>query len=146
MPDNIFVDTNVLVYARDASEPQKQPKASDWLTFLWENRRGRLSYQVLQEFYATVTEKLRPGLEIQGAREDIKALLAWNPLPVDTRVIENGWNIQDRYRLSWWDSLIVAAALVAGCRYLLTEDLQESMKFDTLQVINPFLHPPASLF
>jgi predicted nucleic acid-binding protein len=145
MPDNIFVDTNVLVYARDASEAQKQPQAAAWMTFLWESRTGRLSDQVLQEFYATVTGKLRPGLEIQVAREDMKALFSWKPVPVDSRVVEGGWEIQDRYHLSWWDSLIVSAARVAACRYLLTEDLQESQKFFALQVINPFGQKPGSL-
>ena len=68
MSDNIFVDTNVLVYSRDASEPEKQPLAMAWMKHLWENRTGRLSFQVLQEFYVTVVFKLDPGLEPENAR------------------------------------------------------------------------------
>jgi predicted nucleic acid-binding protein len=79
---------------------------------------------VLQEFYGTVTEKLRPGLDRDDAPGDVRSRLAWSPLPVDSRVIEAAWATQDRYRLSWWDGLIVAAAQIADCRYLLSEDLQ----------------------
>ena len=76
----VFVDTNVLVYSRDSSEPVKQKQALAWMTFLWDKKNGRISYQVLQEFYMTVTGKLQPGLRVSTAREDVVALLAWNPL------------------------------------------------------------------
>jgi hypothetical protein len=58
----VFVDTNVLVYARDASEPEKQPQAAAWIEHLWWTRTARLSFHVLQEYYATTTRKLKPGL------------------------------------------------------------------------------------
>jgi predicted nucleic acid-binding protein len=141
----VFVDTNVLVYRRDASEPEKQRQAEAWMENLWRSRRGRLSYQVLHEFYVTVTEKLDPGLGRESARREVRSLWTWRPLPVDARVVEAAWGIQDRYRLSWWDALIAAAAQVSGCRYLLTEDLQEGQELGDLRVVNPFLNPPASL-
>ena len=59
MGAKVFVDTNILVYCRDASEPEKQQKAMAWMTRLWETGCGRLSFQVLQEFYVTVTQKLK---------------------------------------------------------------------------------------
>ncbi|MFP4348019.1 MAG: hypothetical protein ACLFQY_07040, partial [Desulfococcaceae bacterium] len=68
MSAKIFVDTNVLVYGRDAGEPAKQQQAAAWITYLWESRTGRLSIQVLQEFYSTVTTRLKPGLEPADAR------------------------------------------------------------------------------
>jgi predicted nucleic acid-binding protein len=145
MNGSIFVDTNVLVYSRDATEPRKQRQASGWLSHLWEARRGRLSFQVLQEFYVTVTEKLDPGMDIAAARADLRSLLAWNPIPVDARVIDGAWSLQDRHPLSWWDALIVSAAQAAECRYLLSEDLQENHEFGALRVINPFRVSPASL-
>ena len=145
MSDNVFVDTNVLVYSRDTSEPRKQPLAAAWMAYLWENRAGRLSFQVLQEFYVTVVFKLEPGLAHKIARKDVRAFFAWQPLPVDSRVVEGAWNIQDRFRLSWWDALIVASAQVMDCSYLLTEDLQENQKIGDVQVINPFHTPPGSL-
>ena len=140
-----FVDSNVLVYTRDASEPQKQKRAMAWMEHLWRTGAGRLSYQVLQEFYVTVTEKLRPGLDIGHARSDVQSLLTWHPVPIDSRVIEGAWLIQDRYRLSWWDALITSAAQISDCRYLISEDLQSDQEFGKVQVINPFLRSPASV-
>jgi predicted nucleic acid-binding protein len=145
MAAKVFVDTNVLVYNRDASEPSKQAQAMDWLRHLWNTRTGRLSYQVLQEFYITVTEKLEPGLDRESARRDIRSLLPWRPIAVDNRVFDGAWHIQDRFGLSWWDALIVAAAQVSACRYLLTEDLQAGQVFGDLQIINPFQTTPEIL-
>lgn len=145
MTDKVFVDTNVLVYSRDASEPRKQKKAMAWMAKLWEGQTGRLSFQVLQEFYATVTEKLQPGLEPQSARDDVRSLFSWRPIPVDARVVKGAWLIQDRYKFSWWDALIVSTAQVGHCRYLLTEDLQENQKLGEVKVINPFHYSPESL-
>lgn len=140
MTDKVFVDTNILVYSRDASEPEKQGRALAWLKYLWESRNGRLSFQVLQEYYSTVTTKLRPGMAPSSAREDVQALFAWNPIPVGTDVIKGAWFIQDRYNLSWWDALIVSAAQIGGCAYLLTEDLNDGQAIGSLQVLNPFSH------
>jgi predicted nucleic acid-binding protein len=145
MTVRVFVDTNVLVYARDASEPVKQQRAAAWMEHLWRSGTGRLSVQVLQEFYVTVTEKLRPGLDRDDARGDVRSLLAWSPLPVDSLVIEGAWAVQDRYRISWWDGLIVAAAQIADCRYLLSEDLQPDQLFGDVRIIDPFDRTPASL-
>ncbi len=145
MTDRVFVDTNVLVYSRDASEPPKQKQAIAWMVRLWNAQSGRLSFQVLNEFYVTVTNKLQPGMNPQSAREDVRSLLAWQPIPVDARVIEGAWHIQDLYNLSWWDALIVSAAQVDNCRYLLTEDLQENRKMGDIEVINPFRTSPESI-
>ncbi len=145
MTAKVFVDTNVLVYSRDASEPQKQELAMAWMVHLWSTRTGKLSYQVLQEFYVTVTAKLQPGLDPENARKDVRALLAWRPIMVNDCVFENAWLIQDRRQLSWWDALIISAAQLADCRYLLTEDLQADQEFGRLRVTNPFHVDPASL-
>ena len=93
-----LIDTNVLVYCRDASEPEKQVRAAAWMAALWEKRAGRLSYQVLQEFYVTVTAKLDPGMDKELARRDVRALLAWQPLRVDARLLEGAWLLQDRFK------------------------------------------------
>jgi len=145
MAAKVFVDTNVLVYSRDASEPSKQSQAMAWLRHLWNIRTGRLSYQVLQEFYITVTEKLDPGLDRESARKDIRSLLPWRPIATDNRVFNGAWHIQDRFGLSWWDALIVSAAMVGQCRYLLTEHLQDLQVFGNLQVINTFHTEPETL-
>jgi len=145
MSARVFVDTNVLVYSRDASEGQKQKQALAWIEHLWREAAGCLSFQVLQEFYVTVTEKLDPGLDPNIARSDVRSLMAWHPLPVEHRIVEGAWAIQDRYGLSWWDSLIVSAAQVADCRFLLSEDLQSSQEFGPVRVIDPFQKSPESL-
>ncbi len=95
-----FVDTNILVYSRDKSEADKQAVALQWLTVLWQQRSGRISIQTLNEFYVTVTQRLKPGLSRPEAQADIRNLLLWNPLPVDSTVIENAWLIQERHRFS----------------------------------------------
>jgi predicted nucleic acid-binding protein len=145
MSAKVFVDTNVLVYSRDASELEKQPQALQWMARLWETGRGRLSFQVLQEFYVTVTQKLKPGLEVSSAQNDVRALLSWRPIPVEARVMEGAWFIQERYGLGWWDALIVAAAQLSDCHFLLTEDLQENQVLGKLEVINPFHRSPDSI-
>jgi predicted nucleic acid-binding protein len=141
----VFVDTNVLVYARDASEPEKQPQAAAWIEHLWRTRTARLSFQVLQEYYATTIRKLKPGLTPEQARADVRDLLAWRPVSVGAELLEAGWSVEDRFGLSCWDALIVAAARIAGCEYLLTEDLQHGAEFEGLQVVNPFRAAAGSL-
>jgi len=133
-----FVDTNILVYARDSSNPEKQARAIAVLELLWRHGTGRLSTQVLQEYYVTVTRKLRPGLPPDMAREDIRDLLAWSPRPVTADVLESAWEIEDHWKLSWWDSLIVASALGCGVTTLLSEDLQDGLAVHSLKILNPF--------
>jgi predicted nucleic acid-binding protein len=139
----VFVDTNVLVYARDASEPEKQRGASRWLTRLWESREARTSVQVLEEYYVTVTQRLDPGMVAESARKDIGDLCAWRPQPIEVPLLEEAWRIQDRYGLSFWDCLIVASARAQACDRLLTEDLQDGQDFGGVVAVDPFLHEPA---
>lgn len=134
----VFVDTNVLVYARDRAQGDKHRRAREWMTRLWETHTGRLSHQVLSEYYVTVTAKLKPGMPAAAARRDVRALLAWHPLATTAAVLERAWDLQDRHQLAWWDALIVASALGAGCGTLLTEDLQDGQRFGDLEVVSPF--------
>jgi predicted nucleic acid-binding protein len=135
----VFVDTNVLVYARDASEPSKQVRAAEWLRELWLEQRGRTSLQVLSEYYTTVTRKLRPGIEPDEAWDDVNALFAWQPLKIDRPLLERAREIERRHTLSWWDSMIVAAAQLQNCDMLLSEDLQHGWTCGTVTVRNPFV-------
>lgn len=133
-----FVDNNILVYQFDESDPEKQRRASDVMRLLWETRSGQLSHQVLQEFYVTVTQKLNPALSRDQAREEIRDLHAWQPIRPSQALLEDAWQIEDRFGLSWWDSLIIASARAADCVILLTEDLQDGLDIDGLRVVNPF--------
>ena len=142
----VFVDTNVLVYRRDRGDQDKNEKALEWIEYLWRARLGRLSVQVLQEFYITVTQRLDPKLPKEMARQDVRDFASWRPVISDTKLIADGWSVQDRFKTSSWDSLIIAAAHSASCRYLLSEDFQNNQAFDDLEVVNPFLRDPASVF
>ncbi len=141
----LFVDTNVLVYAIDAAAGERHRAARRWIEALWRNQRGRLSVQVLQEFYATTTRKLRPGLAAADAQREVRALLTWSPVEITTPILERAWHVEARYQLSWWDALIVASAQTVGCRYLLTEDLQDGQEIDGLLVVSPFRMTPEDL-
>ena len=145
MNAKLFVDTNILVYSRDASEPDKQTKALEWLSLIWKERSGRISYQVLNEYYVTVTQRLKPGLNKDEARSDINDLQSWKPTTVDRVVIDGAWSIQDQYELSWWDCLILSAALKLDCQYLLTEDMQHDQNVGGLRLVNPFITKPEEL-
>ncbi|TVP79645.1 MAG: PIN domain-containing protein [Puniceicoccaceae bacterium] len=134
-----FVDTNILLYAKDASETEKQPIAAALIQELWETRSGCLSTQVLNEYYVNATQKLKPGLTQVEAWADLEALQAWEPIPIGFNLLAKGFNIQSRYQLSWWDSLIVAAAVDSNCKEILSEDLASGQVYDGVPVINPFV-------
>jgi predicted nucleic acid-binding protein len=138
----VFVDTNVLVYHRDSTEPAKQARAGEWLAFLWQQRLGRISTQVLQEFYAVVTRKLSPCMPEKEARRELRLFDAWQPVVSDLRLFEAAWEVEDRFGLSWWDALIVAAARQAGCSKLLTEGLQAGQVLFDVEVVDPFESSP----
>ncbi len=139
----VFVDTNVLLYALDRADAKKHQKAREWRAELWQRKCGRISVQVLQEFYANVVRKWPSSTEL--ARSEIRNLQAWRPVTIDIELLEHCWKIQDRYQLSFWDSLIVAAAKSSACRYLLTEDLQAGQDLEGMIVIDPFQSQPSSL-
>ena len=139
----VFVDTNVLVYARDRTDPVKHRYARAWLELLWKRGLGRLSQQVLNEYYITVTRKLDPGLSRAEAREEVGLLSLWLQEPGVPALQEAAWAVEDRYGLSWWDALIVGAAQLGGCAILLTEDLQDGLAAGGVQIVDPFRHEPA---
>ena len=142
---SVFVDTNVLVYARDPADPEKQERALAWVDQLWASGQGRLSTQVLNEYYATVTRRLTPGLPPARARADVEALFAWDPQPVDRALVQRAFEIGEAAQISHWDALIVAAAHAAGCTHLLSEELSDGQRIDTVTVISPFTHSPDML-
>jgi predicted nucleic acid-binding protein len=139
----VFVDSNVFIYAVDRANPRKNEAARLWRSELWKSRLGRVSFQVLEEFYANVHRKW-PGAREQ-VQAEIRNLMAWRPVVIDERIVEDGWTIQERYKISFWDSLIVAAAKAASCRYLLTEDLQASQDLDGVVIVNPFRFDPEEI-
>lgn len=134
----VFVDTNILIYARDPRDAAKQTRAAEWVAYLWRERLGRTSVQVLSEYYVTVTRKLMPRVTSEEAWDDVKSLLAWRPQPIDEALLPRAREIEQRYRLSWWDSTVVGAAQLQDCALLLTEDLQNGAVLDGVTVRSPF--------
>lgn len=145
MTEPVFVDTNVLIYRFDSSEPDKQRRCERWVEHLWSERAGRLSIQVLQELYVNLTRKLDHPLEPPEAQTIVRSLFAWRPVGVGRGTIEGAWRLQESYSLSWWDALIVAAAQEAGCSYLLTEDLNDGQLLDGVRVVDPLRTAPGAL-
>lgn len=134
----VFVDTNIFLYAHDTSEPVKQPRAAEWLAHLWREQLGRTSVQVLNEYYFNATHKLPLPLSREEAWTHVQTLFSWSPLAIDADLVRRAFEIERRYRLGWWDSLIVGAAQAQTCAVLLTEDLQEGANYGGVIVRNPF--------
>ena len=142
---SVFIDTNVLVYLRDRDLPTKAARAGMWLRALVERNEAVISPQVINEFVAVSLRRFpkAPLQEIHdGARELIP--LCHATLDVSTAIL--AMRIQTDYRTSWWDALIVSSALAAGCRYVLSEDMQAGMRFGDMAVIDPFGTEPQAVF
>jgi predicted nucleic acid-binding protein len=139
MTERVFVDTNVLVYLYEAADTAKGAIAREWIERLWRERSGRVSIQVLNELFVQLTRKLRHPLAAEEAWDVVNGLLGWDPQPVDRDVVTRAREVQQRYAINWWDSLIVAAAQAQECDVLLTEDLRNGMRFGPVTVRNPFV-------
>ena len=135
---SVFVDANILIYSEDSADPAKQKAAIDWLGVLWQRGVGRLSTQVLNEFYVIATRKIKPPMPAGDARAEVRRYELWQPWQIDHATVESAWAVESRYGLHYWDSLVVAAAQHLGCRYLLSEDMSHGQHYGGVQVINPF--------
>lgn len=138
-----FVDTNVLLYAHDASETAKQPVARAALQGLWRDRNGVISTQVLQEFYVASTRKLPRPLSRTEVREIIDLYSTWPVITVDPTVILSATRVEEDPQISFWDALILESARIAGAELLLTEDLQHGQVIQGVRVENPFMAQPS---
>src|SRR5258706_12777370 len=117
MTDLFFVDSNVLIYGRDAAEPAKQPLANAWIAALWRTKRGRISMQVLLEYYSKVRRWPTPDPDAE--REYARWFFRWYPLRPNRTTLERAWTIEQKHLIHFWDALIVAAAEQQRCRYVL---------------------------
>jgi predicted nucleic acid-binding protein len=133
-----FIDTNVLVYAHDTDADDKHTRAKTLLTDLWESRDGCLSTQVLQEFYAVVTRKFKPAMPRLKARAIVAAYGEWCEVATEPQLIVAASRLEEEHTLSFWDALIVQAAIRAGAERLVSEDLQDGRRLGALTIENPF--------
>lgn len=139
MIEKVFVDSNVLVYAHDADSGSKQRVAAGVIEKIMDERSGVLSIQVLQEFYITVTRRLHGAIARDVARQLLRGYSAWTIQPLIPDDVIAASLLEQRHQLSFWDALIVQAALLAGAKKLLSEHFQHGRSIAGVTVENPFI-------
>jgi predicted nucleic acid-binding protein len=139
MNGRTFLDSNILVYLFDNDSKAKQGRARELLELEGAGENTVISTQVLQEFYVTVTRKLAKPLEPKPALAAVMALASLPVVQIYTDTVLSAIRRSQSDQLSFWDALIVQAALEGGCKRLFTEDLQHGRMIDELQIENPFL-------
>ena len=136
---NMMIDTNLLVYVYDLSEPERRRRAIDVLQYLFDNKSGALSAQVLSEFYNTVTRKLRPPLTPVQAEAQLQALVrVWPVFPVTAQVVFEAVRGVREYQFSFWDAQIWAAARLNRVSTVLSEDFNPGAVIEGVQFVDPF--------
>jgi predicted nucleic acid-binding protein len=138
MSGRVFFDTNVLVYANDSSDTNKQRKARDLIKSALLNRTAVISVQVLSEFWVTVTKKIENPLPDASAEKEIEIFELMDIVNLDIDLFKDAVKFMKLHRLSFWDSLIIAAALFADCKVLFTEDLSDGQLIRGMRIKNPF--------
>lgn len=133
-----FVDTNIFLYAYDNSLPAKQNIASHLVKELWINRSGCLSVQVLQELYVNLTRKIITPLSVSDAKQIVRDLTLWKCFVPNGLSMIGAIEIQERYKISFWDAMIVYSAKSLHCKVLWSEDLGHNQNYFGLTVYNPF--------
>lgn len=131
-----FVDTNVLVYAHDGGAGKKHLKSVELLARLFEETNGALSIQVLSEFYNAATRKLSmKSAEAEAAISDLGGWLIHRPGHSD---VLRACQLHRRYKLSWWDAMVLNSAMEVGCSILWTEDFNNGQRYGQVTIRNPF--------
>jgi predicted nucleic acid-binding protein len=138
MSDKTFVDTNVLVYAHDADAGGRHEIAARLVAELWETRRAVISTQVLQEFYVNATRKIPSPLPRAAARGIVKTYSVWQTEILGPPEILMASELEEQHSLSFWDALIVVAALKGGAATILTEDMSPGRSISGVRIENPF--------
>lgn len=137
MSDRFFVDTNILMYAHDASAGDKHQRAKALVEELWRDRTGVVSTQVLQELTVNLRKKVRRPLDAKETRDIVTDYLTWQVIVNSGESILEAMDLESRYHVSFWDALIIQAAQVAGAEILYSEDLSDGQRYGTVRVKNP---------
>jgi predicted nucleic acid-binding protein len=132
-----FVDTNILMYAHDKSAGAKHDRAKAIVEELWRDRTGVLSTQVLQELAVNLRRKAGRPLDAKATREIVADYLTWQVVVNGGDSILEALDLEGRYRISFWDALIVQAAQASGAEVLYSEDLSDGQKYGAVRVTNP---------
>jgi predicted nucleic acid-binding protein len=141
MSGKAFVDSNVLIYAHDRGAGTKYIRAQEILRALWEDQRGVLSTQVLQEFCVNAQRKASRPVSRLELREAIRDFLHWEIVVNAGDAVLDAMEIEERYQLSFWDAMIVQAAESANCEILYSEDFAHGEEYEGVLVMNPFEEP-----
>lgn len=137
MSDKYFVDTNILMYAHDASAGEKHERAKALVEELWRDRTGVVSTQVLQELSVNLRKKVRQPLDVKATRDIVADYLTWQVIINGGEAILDAVELETRYQISFWDALIIQAAHTSGAAVLYSEDLADGQRYGSVPVINP---------
>jgi predicted nucleic acid-binding protein len=137
MSDKYFVDTNILMYAHDASAGEKHDRAKTLVEELWRDRSGAVSTQVLQELAVNLRKKVRRPLDAKATRDIVADYLTWQVIVNGGESILEAFELEVRYQISFWDALIVQAAQACGAEILYSEDLSDGQAYGSVRVVNP---------
>ncbi len=138
MKDKYFIDSNIIVYAHDHSEKKKYNISKKLILNGIMNENIVISTQVLSEFFVTVTKKIKKKLPVKTARKEIDLLKSLQIIEIDIDLILLAIDILLKYKLSYWDSLIISAAKRSGATVIYTEDMNAGQKIESIKIINPF--------
>lgn len=138
MAEKVFVDTTILIHAHDIDAGEKRAIAEHVLRQLWQDENGVLSTQVLQEFYVHITRKIATPVPRREARDLIDAYRVWPVATLEVGDVVAASDLEERFRINFWDATIVVAALKSGAAVLLSEELRPDRGISGLEVRNPF--------
>jgi predicted nucleic acid-binding protein len=137
MSDKFFVDTNILVYAHDSTQGAKHQRAQALVKTLWESGDGIISTQVLQEVCINLRRKTARPLSAEETRKLIEDYSTWEIVVNTAKSVLQALDIESRYRISFWDALIVQAATSCEATVLYSEDLADGQTYGAVRVVNP---------
>ena len=138
MSDKYFLDSNILVYAHDRSAGEKQALAQRLIEHLWQSGEGVLNTQVLQEVCVSLRRKVSHPLATDEIRRLIQDYLSWEIIINDARSVVGALEIEEHYKISFWDGLILHAAETAGAAVLYSEDFASGQRYGSIRTVNPF--------
>lgn len=132
-----FLDTNILVYGDDRGEPEKRERCLELIEMLRRKHTGVVSIQVLQEYFVTATRKF--ALDAAVAKSKVEVFARFHVVEPGVADVLAAIDLHRLMRISYWDALIVRCARQAGCRVLLSEDMQHGQTLDGVRIVNPFV-------
>ena len=137
--DKTFIDTNIIIYADDVTAGKKHNTAGNILADLWNSGFGVISTQVLQEFFVNVVQKIPKPIEKQQAREIVRDFLKWHVVVNTGDSIVEAIDICLKFGYSFWDSMIIEAAIKGGAAVIISEDFQDGQIVSGVTIRNPFI-------